>query len=177
MPPKEDDDDHIHNDIGPRSPKLPMSPRSPRSPRPSSPREATSRMKWAPASPRADHAAASLRTVTELAEQGNVSAMLTLARLLKDGKGCERSDAAAVEWLQKAVEQGHAEAAYELGRMTKAERAGGEPGEPFEEEVVRLFTLAAEGGHPEVGTRRARSRWRDDRPRSAANEPRSERAS
>ncbi|HEY3856111.1 MAG TPA: tetratricopeptide repeat protein [Verrucomicrobiae bacterium] len=51
------------------------------------------------------------------AEQGNASAQVALSNLLSTGDGISRNYESAINWAKKAIAQGHASAAFNLGTI------------------------------------------------------------
>jgi len=56
-----------------------------------------------------------LEALRVVAQQGDASAQLALAKKYRDGDGVERDDVEAASWLQQAARLGNADAQYELG--------------------------------------------------------------
>ncbi|CUH63469.1 Putative beta-lactamase HcpC precursor [Thalassovita gelatinovora] len=85
----------------------------------------------------------------QLAEEtGTALAQYRYGRVLLEGKGGPRDMKAARDWLEKAVEQNHAEAATLLGRIY----VSGQDGDPLynPERAVDLFANAAARGQTEA---------------------------
>ena len=61
-----------------------------------------------------------LAQLTELADQGNAQAQLTLGGMYSDGEGVAHDPGEAARWLGRAAEQGKAEAQFKLGMMYAA---------------------------------------------------------
>ncbi len=77
------------------------------------------------------------------AEQGDLTAQVTLGDLYAEGDGVPQDEAEAVRWYRLAAEQGHAEGQLALGGMYFAGR--GVPEDAAD--GVRWWRLAAELGH------------------------------
>lgn len=61
---------------------------------------------------------AALQTLTQLADQNDPKATLTLAQWYRNGTGGKKDAVKSRQLMQKAAEQGQAEAQYQLGLMT-----------------------------------------------------------
>ena len=66
---------------------------------------------------------ASVRSVQNLAEQGDAEAQISLGIMYDYGRGVPEDDTEAVKWYRKAAEQGVAKAQYNLGVMYTNGRA------------------------------------------------------
>jgi len=86
-----------------------------------------------------------VETVIAKAEAGDAEAQMALAQRYRFGAGVPRDTAMAVEWFQKAAEQGNVQGEFSVGFMY----AVGEDG--FERDTTiaaEWFRRAAENGHP-----------------------------
>ena len=76
--------------------------------------------------------------------QGLESAQFLLGMVLEQGLGCERSDAEAAGWLQRAAERGSLGAAFRLGAL---HHRGLDGKKPEWVEAIRWLRKAGEHGH------------------------------
>ena len=82
--------------------------------------------------------------VIAMAEAGDAEAQIALAQRYRFGVDVSKDPAKAVEWFQKAAEQGNVQAQFSVGYMYAAAEGGFERNLP---KAVEWYRKAAEGGH------------------------------
>lgn len=78
-----------------------------------------------------------------LAKEDNIDAIMGLARVYAEGRGVEKDEKKAFDWIEKAAELGHKSAQYKLAKA----HAFGEVIEKDTEKAKRTLEKLAEQGH------------------------------
>jgi uncharacterized protein len=91
-----------------------------------------------------------VRLLEPLAQAGNALAQLRLANLYYHGHGVRESDALALQWFQRAANQGLAEAQFQLGNMHAYGLAPAGGGEDPQRQAARWYFEAARQGHAQA---------------------------
>ncbi len=98
---------------------------------------------------RKDYAAA-LRLLEPLALAGNPTAQMRLGSLYYHGQGVKESNPLALQWFQRAANQGLAEAQFHLGNMHAYGQAPAAADEDPQRLAAQWYFEAARQGHAEA---------------------------
>jgi TPR repeat protein len=91
-----------------------------------------------------------VRLLEPLAKAGNPLAQTRLGLLYYHGHGVRESDAAALQWFERAARQGLAEAQFQLGNMYAYGLAGLPPDQDPARLAAQWYFEAARQGHAEA---------------------------